>query len=174
MVIKKSCYKNKINYIKLHIISTIFVTKNSNHIVYIFSDHEIKLIENNISVNVEDKTTKHILDSTSNSNIKIAPLFRMVSIPDEQVPGLNHLVNRPQSWVPQPRSKRPTRGISLNHFNILIKYKINLHLLVIPEEDINETAHSVSSQMGNKEMSGFTLFAKETRIKSIYINNYFN
>lgn len=35
----------------------------------------------------------------------------MVSIPDEQVPGLQHLVSRPQSWVPQPRSKRPCRGI---------------------------------------------------------------
>lgn len=54
---------------------------------------------------------KSISATQSNSNIKLAPLFRTVSIPDEQVPGLKHLVNRPQSWVPQPRSKRPTRGI---------------------------------------------------------------
>lgn len=39
----------------------------------------------------------------------------------------------------------------------------------IPVKNLSETARSVSSQMGNKEMSGFTLFAKETRLKSIYI-----
>lgn len=37
------------------------------------------------------------------------------------------------------------------------------------EEDLSDTVRSVSSQMGNKEMSGFTLFAKGMRIKSIYI-----
>lgn len=48
-----------------------------------------------------------------------------------------------------------------------------MYILDNPEEDLSETARSVSSQMGNKEMSGFTLFAKEMRIKSIniYINS---
>lgn len=55
-------------------------------------------------------TNKSISDTTMNSTVKFAPLFRTVSVPDEQVPGLNHLVNRPQSWTLQPRSKRPTRG----------------------------------------------------------------
>jgi hypothetical protein len=45
-----------------------------------------------------------------------------------------------------------------------------LCILDVPEEDLSETVRSVSSQMGNKEMSGFTLFAKEKRIKSIYYN----
>lgn len=58
---------------------------------------------------------KSILVNQSNSNTKLAPLFRTVSVPDEQVPGLNHLVNRPQSWVPQPRSKRPTRGVFISN-----------------------------------------------------------
>jgi len=69
---------------------------------------------------MEDKTTTSILAPSSNNSVKFAPLFRMVSVPDEQVPGLNHLVNRPQSWVPQPRSKRPTRGIFIVLFHLLI------------------------------------------------------
>lgn len=61
---------------------------------------------------MEDKNLKKCSDiSTTTSNVKLAPLFRMVSVSDEQVPGLKHLVNRPQSWVPQPRSKRPIPGI---------------------------------------------------------------
>lgn len=48
---------------------------------------------------------------------------------------------------------------------------LNLYyILAIPEEDLSDTIRSVSSQMGNKEMSGFTLFAREMRIKSIYIH----
>ncbi|VVC37340.1 DNA mismatch repair protein, C-terminal,DNA mismatch repair, conserved site,High mobility group box [Cinara cedri] len=112
---------------------------------------ELVKIDNNLSVPIEKKTTKdYIPDTTLHSSTKLAPLFRMVSIPDEQVPGLNHLVNRPQSWMPQPRSKRPIRDIS--------------------EEVLSETARSVSSQMGNKEMSGFTFFAKEMRIKILKEN----
>jgi len=49
-----------------------------------------------------------------------------------------------------------------------------IYISVIPVEDLNDTARSVSSQMGNKEMSGFTLFAKEMRILSIDNNNIFN
>jgi len=41
------------------------------------------------------------------------------------------------------------------------------YILDIPEEELSETIRSVSSQMGNKEMSGFTLFAREMRTKSI-------
>jgi len=61
-----------------------------------------------------DESSENMSIKSSNSSmkqLKLEPLFRTVSVPDEQVPGLNHLVNRPQSWVPQPRSKRPTRGI---------------------------------------------------------------
>lgn len=60
-----------------------------------------------------DNTTKTntLVTPSSSNSIKLAPLFRMVSVPDKQVPGLNHLVSRPQSWDPRPRSKRPTRGI---------------------------------------------------------------
>jgi len=49
---------------------------------------------------------------------------------------------------------------------------IYYYILDISEEDLSETIRSVSSQMGNKEMSGFTLFAREIRTKSIniYIN----
>ncbi|XP_025201620.1 PMS1 protein homolog 1-like isoform X1 [Melanaphis sacchari] len=109
--------------------------------------------ENIIVKNTNDETSESISVVTSNNSIKqlkIEHLFRTVSIPDEQVPGLNHLVNRPQSWVPQPRSKRPIRDV--------------------PEEDLSDTIRSVSSQMGNKEMSGFTLFAREMRIKIIQEN----
>jgi len=62
---------------------------------------------------MEDKITNSITETLSlNSNsIKLAPLFRTVSVPDEQIPNLNHLVNRPHSWVPEPRSKVPKRGI---------------------------------------------------------------
>lgn len=62
-------------------------------------------------LHVDDEKISNTSVASSNNSMKLAPLFRMVSIPDEQVPGLNHLVNRPQSWVPQPRSKRPIRGI---------------------------------------------------------------
>lgn len=58
-------------------------------------------------------TNKSISDTQLNSSTKLAPLFRVVSVPDEQVPGLNHLVNRPQSWTHKPRSKRPIRGTIL-------------------------------------------------------------
>lgn len=64
-----------------------------------------------------------MLDTTVNSSTKLAPLFRTVSVPDEQVPGLNHLVNRPQSWIPQPRSKRPIRGIFIFSFHLRKKKK---------------------------------------------------
>lgn len=109
--------------------------------------------KNDNSVNINDETSENISVNSSNSStkqLKIENLFRTVSIPDEQVPGLNHLVNRPQSWVPQPRSKRPIKAI--------------------PEEELSDTIRSVSSQMGNKEMSGFTLFAREMRIKIIQEN----
>lgn len=74
---------------------------------------------------MEDKTTKNISITQSNNNVKLAPLFRTVSVPDEQVPGFNHLVNRPQSWIPQPRSKRPTRGILILFYvnKICLNYK---------------------------------------------------
>jgi len=65
-------------------------------------------------IHTNDESSEHISVKSSNSSmkqLKLEPLFRTVSVPDEQVPGLNHLVNRPQSWVPQPRSKRPTKGI---------------------------------------------------------------
>ncbi|XP_050420572.1 PMS1 protein homolog 1-like [Adelges cooleyi] len=95
--------------------------------------------------------TKHNSNyDEDNSSIKIAPLFRMVAVPDEQVPGLDHLVSRPQSWVPQPRSKRPIQETA----------RVNL----------SETIQSVSSQMGNREMSGFTLFAKKMRLKILNEN----
>jgi len=71
-------------------------------------------VKNYNPVHMNDETSESISVTSSNSStkqLKIEHLFRTVSIPDEQVPGLNHLVNRPQSWVPQPRSKRPTRGI---------------------------------------------------------------
>lgn len=61
------------------------------------------------TIQIEDKINK----TDSANSTKLAPLFRMVSVSDEQVPGLNHLVNRPQSWIPQPRSKRPVKGILL-------------------------------------------------------------
>lgn len=70
--------------------------------------------KNDNSININDETSENISVTSSNSStkqLKIENLFRTVSIPDEQVPGLNHLVNRPQSWVPQPRSKRPIKGI---------------------------------------------------------------
>lgn len=82
--------------------------------------HFLVLQKMSIENNLEDKTKKHILDNTSTRSIKIAPLFRMVSVPDEQVPGLKHLVNRPQSWVPQPRSKTLARSIFIS----LVKIKI--------------------------------------------------
>jgi len=49
---------------------------------------------------------------------------------------------------------------------------INLYYYILdtPEEDLSDTIRSVSSQMGNKEMSGFTLFAREMRIKSINLH----
>jgi hypothetical protein len=80
-------------------------------------------------LNAEVKNTfpvysnKSISDTPLNSTVKLAPLFRTVSVPDEQVPGLNHLVNRPQSWTLQPRSKRPLRGtiISLVYVLYVIK-----------------------------------------------------
>lgn len=56
----------------------------------------------------------------------------------------------------------------INHQIKIIIYHFNLFVLDTSEEDLSETVRSVSSQMGNKEMSGFTLFAKEMRIKSIY------
>lgn len=43
----------------------------------------------------------------------------------------------------------------------------HLYIPDTPEEDLTETIQSVSSQMGDKEMSGFTLFARELRTKSI-------
>jgi len=72
---------------------------------------EIKTIH---PVNMDDKIAVHTSVTSSNNCVKLAPLFRMVSVPDEQVPGLNHLVNRPQSWEVQPRSKRPIRGICIS------------------------------------------------------------
>lgn len=72
------------------------------------------IMKNYNPVHINDESSDNISVNSSNSSmkqLKIEQLFRTVSIPDEQVPGLNHLVNRPQSWVPQPRSKRPTRGI---------------------------------------------------------------
>ncbi|KAL5234739.1 hypothetical protein ACI65C_002149 [Semiaphis heraclei] len=111
------------------------------------------VMKNYNPVHTNDESSENISVKSSNSSmkqLKLEPLFRTVSVPDEQVPGLNHLVNRPQSWVPQPRSKRLTRDI--------------------PEEDLSETIRSVSSQMGNKEMSGFTLFAREIRTKIIQEN----
>jgi len=67
-------------------------------------------------VHINDESSENISVNSSNSSMKqskLEPLFRTVSVPDEQVPGLNHLVNRPQSWEPQPRSKRPIKGILL-------------------------------------------------------------
>lgn len=58
-------------------------------------------------------------NSSSMKQLKLGTLFRTVSVPDEQVPGLNHLVNRPQSWDPKPRSKRPTKGI---YFQVIVIY----------------------------------------------------
>lgn len=78
--------------------------------------------KNDNSIHINDETSENISVTSSNSStkqLKIENLFRTVSIPDEQVPGLNHLVNRPQSWVPQPRSKRPIKGI-LFIFNSLV------------------------------------------------------
>lgn len=72
------------------------------------------VIKNFNQVHTNDESSENISVKSSNSSmkqLKLEPLFRTVSVPDEQVPGLNHLVNRPQSWVPQPRSKRLTRGI---------------------------------------------------------------
>ncbi|XP_060870701.1 PMS1 protein homolog 1-like isoform X3 [Metopolophium dirhodum] len=111
------------------------------------------IMKNYNPVHINDESSENISVNSSNSSmkqLKLKQLFRTVSVPDEQVPGLNHLVNRPQSWVPQPRSKRTTRDI--------------------PEEDLSDTIRSVSSQMGNKEMSGFTLFAREMRVKIIQEN----
>lgn len=48
------------------------------------------------------------------------------------------------------------------------------YILDTPDEDLSDTIRSVSSQMGNKEMSGFTLFAREMRIKSINIYTCIN
>lgn len=80
---------------------------------------ELVNIESNLSIQIKDKTTEdNIPDSKLNSSTKLAPLFRTVSVPDEQVPGLNHLVNRPYSWIPQPRSKKPIRGNLIFLFNL--------------------------------------------------------
>lgn len=56
---------------------------------------------------------------------------------------------------------------------MIMSVNIYYYILDIPEEDLSETIRSVSSQMGNKEMSGFTLFAREIRTKSKY-NIYIN
>ncbi|XP_050546179.1 PMS1 protein homolog 1-like isoform X2 [Daktulosphaira vitifoliae] len=104
-----------------------------------------------ISIAFDNKEEKIKNNATITKTHKIsAPLFRTVAVSDEQVPGLTHLVSRPQSWVHQPRSKRPVRET--------------------PSENFSVTIQSVSSQMGNKEMSGFTLFAKEMRIKILREN----
>ncbi|XP_026817988.1 PMS1 protein homolog 1-like [Rhopalosiphum maidis] len=120
------------------------------HSPAVSQEDENIVVKNYNPVHMNDETSENISSSSSTKQLKIEHLFRTVSIPDEQVPGLNHLVNRPQSWVPQPRSKRPMRDV--------------------PEEDLSDTIRSVSSQMGNKEMSGFTFFARETRIKIIQEN----
>lgn len=65
-------------------------------------------------------TNESISSTPLNSTVKPAPLFRMVSVPDEQVPGLNHLVNRP--WPLKPRSKRPVRGTIIFLFHYFITF----------------------------------------------------
>lgn len=57
--------------------------------------------------------------------------------------------------------------VSFLVYKIIIQ--INLYISDKPEEDLTETIRSVSSQMGDKEMSGFTYFARELRTKSIII-----
>lgn len=83
------------------------------------NDEQVKVGDDSL-VYIEDKSTKSILSSLSNSSVKHAPLFCVHSVPDEQIPGLNHLVNRPQSWIPQLRSKRLTQGIHIFLFHYLI------------------------------------------------------
>lgn len=89
------------------------------------------MMKNYNPVHINDESSENISVNSSNSSmkqLKLEQLFCTVSVPDEQVPGLNHLVNRPQSWVPQPRSKRPTRGILFISISVFCKSGLKLRI----------------------------------------------
>lgn len=100
-------------------------------------------MKNHKPVHTNDESSENISINSSNNSmkqLKLEQLFRTVSVPDEQVPGLNHLVNRPQSWEPQPRSKRPKRGIlfisnlfcmSRLELRIYFNYKISINISIV-------------------------------------------
>ncbi|XP_025425614.1 PMS1 protein homolog 1-like isoform X2 [Sipha flava] len=93
---------------------------------------------------------KSISETLSNNDVTLEPHCSLVSIPDEKVPLLNHLDNNPRSWIPEPILKKSTQDV--------------------PGVELSKTIQCVSSQMGNKEMSGFKIFAKELRIKILQEN----